>query len=186
MKTTIKNRLRRKAKRLPTSEQRTLFPRSSLPEEPSSPVPMSVEFHCPSSETIFIGEVPLRRYLSENGMGYVIGLRKELEASDLTAFLAAYRGFRGQYIEIHLFCLVAHGFCGLSRFPGTVYRNSSILPCSPWLLWAQAAIEIRLQLLDKSLVPQRSARLFMAPQFSGRFINKPLSQEGRPIRSQFQ
>jgi transposase len=83
-------RVRRRAKRLPETRQVPLFP-EPLPEAAASLVPEEeVEFLNPSPEGIFLGEVSLRRYLEENDLAWVIGLREELEAADLPALFGGY------------------------------------------------------------------------------------------------
>ncbi len=89
MSPTNVKRSRRRAKRLPQSQQPGLFPQP-LPEIEAPLSPATIQFLSPSPETIFIGEVPLRRYLREHDLGWVIRLRAELEAADLSALIAAY------------------------------------------------------------------------------------------------
>lgn len=85
-----KKRVRRKAKRLPQTAQGSLFS-DSLPEQ-SAPKPLSptIEFLNPPPEAIFIGEAPLRQYLRQNGLTWVLRLRRLLEKSDLSGFISAY------------------------------------------------------------------------------------------------
>jgi transposase len=89
MSPTNVKRSRRRAKRLPQSQQPGLFSQT-LPEIDAPLSPATIQFLSPSPETIFIGEVPLRGYLRENDLGWVIRLRAELEAADLSALIAAY------------------------------------------------------------------------------------------------
>ena len=49
------------------------------------------EFLSPSPEKIFIGETPLREYLVEAGLGWVIRIRELLEMSDLSKLTAGYQ-----------------------------------------------------------------------------------------------
>lgn len=83
-------RPRRRAKRLPESRQPGLFPKP-LPESAApTPPPGPVQFLLPSPEEIFIGDQPLRRYLQEHDLGWVVRLRAELLAADWSALTASY------------------------------------------------------------------------------------------------
>jgi len=84
----ILKRQRRAVRQLPDTQQGSLFSRATTEPVPG---PMAAaEFQCPDAERTFVGDTPLRRYLEENGLGWVIRLREELAASDLSALLAAY------------------------------------------------------------------------------------------------
>ena len=76
-----RNKRRRKCvtRRLPETQQGSLFPPGPTAAPRGAPEPVA-DFLCPRPETIFVGEAPLRRYLEDNGMGWVIRLRAELEA----------------------------------------------------------------------------------------------------------
>jgi len=90
MDSTKRTRIRRRAKRLPQSRQPGLFP-EPLPEvAPPPTAPGPARFLLPSPEEIFIGDQPLRRYLHENNLGWVVRLRDELLAADWSALTAAY------------------------------------------------------------------------------------------------
>lgn len=89
MRAIRQKRVRRRAKRLPETRQVSLFP-EPLPEAAAAIAPEEVEFLSPSPEGIFLGEVPLRRYLEDNDLAWVIGLREELEAADLSVLFGGY------------------------------------------------------------------------------------------------
>lgn len=86
-----RNKRRRQCvtRRLPETQQGSLFPTVPAAAPPGAPEPVA-DFLCPRPEAIFVGAIPLRQYLADNGMGWVIRLRAELEASDLSSLLADY------------------------------------------------------------------------------------------------
>jgi len=49
-------------------------------------------FHNPDPERIFLGDVPLRKYLHQNGLAWVIRLRELISQSDWVPFMGAYTG----------------------------------------------------------------------------------------------
>jgi len=105
-----KKRVRRRAKRLPQTNQPSLF-REPLPEQ-EAPAPLSpgIEFLNPPPDQKFIGEVPLRRYLEQNGFSWVIRLRRLLEESDLSGFVSAYDPLGRQAIHpVVMLGLIVYG-----------------------------------------------------------------------------
>ena len=84
-----------RSKRLPESKQSSFSFLDSVPEggRPrekalSGPPP---NFHDPSPEEIFIGDQPLRAYLRQSEMSWVIRLGKLIARSDLSGFVSAYK-----------------------------------------------------------------------------------------------
>jgi transposase len=85
-----KKRVRRPAKRLPQTAQGSLFPEALAEQSAPKPLSPTIEFLNPPPEAIFIGEAPLRQYLRQNGLTWVIRLRRLLAKSDLSGFVSAY------------------------------------------------------------------------------------------------
>ena len=84
-----------RSKRLPESKQSSFSFLDSVPEggRPrekalSGPPP---NFHDPSPEDIFIGDQPLRAYLRQSEMSWVIRLGKLIARSDLSGFISVYK-----------------------------------------------------------------------------------------------
>ena len=103
-------RVIRRSKRVPPTDQPSLFS-SPLPETKAPErLPTAVAFLNPSPEAMFIGETPLRKYLKQNGLSWVIRLRRLLSKSDLSDFLSAYDPLGRQAIHpVVMLGLIVYG-----------------------------------------------------------------------------
>ncbi len=85
-----------KKRNLPESEQPSFSFVESMPEQEGRPGQEHTEtppnFHNPDPEQIFVGEMSLRKYLDQNGLGWVVRLRELISQSDWAPFMIAYTG----------------------------------------------------------------------------------------------
>lgn len=77
-------------KRIPDTAQPSLFPNDKPVSEKTPSRLERVEFDFPDPDAIHIGNMPLRDYLEQNDLDWVIRLREMLKASDLSALLSVY------------------------------------------------------------------------------------------------
>jgi transposase len=84
------NLIKRPAKKIPQTKQKLFaFERSEATKKRITT--KNPSFINKNSDDIFIGDVPLRKYLKNTGMSWVLSLRDILQSSDMTAFIKKYQ-----------------------------------------------------------------------------------------------
>jgi len=82
------------SRNLPETEQPSLLFTEPIPEQGERPGQQQRKspgsFQDPDPEHIFVGEVPLRKYLEQNDFGWVVRLRALISQSDFSGFLQVY------------------------------------------------------------------------------------------------
>ena len=90
MKEICENKIRRPAKKIPLTKQK-LFSFDKLKSTKKKTTARNPSFINKNSDDIFIGDISLRKYLNNTGMGWVINLKDILQSSDISVFIKKYQ-----------------------------------------------------------------------------------------------